>query len=382
MTGADAAAECESVSVFKRFNGKRITSDDPNWSRGTWYVYKRIAGRPPIQKAIPEAKTKAQAEQAELKEIAKAFNKKYGEQPEITFHEFADNTYRSFIKQKNINQTAKLADLEIFLKFFGKKQIITEITVKQCRDLQYQLMNRKKRRGEGTWSPSSVNRTMVSLSKIFTLACEEEILKRNPMKHVASLDEPPPRLRLLTDEQKERFWAEVLKDTYMFRIVMLGVNMPVRRGQIVALKKEDIDLENRTAFVIGSKGRKARPIPLNGTALQILTEMCNEVESGPLITFEGKPIHNFRTRWDKLLVRAGINKKGGSREENFHFHDLRTEFGSQLLRNNVNPEVIRRLYAHSTMQITQNYMSTDFDQMLQAVNQLDRPNIINTEVIQ
>lgn len=370
------------MSVFKRYNGKRITSSDPNWSKGTWYIYKRLPGQKPIQKAVPEAKTEKQALQAELNEITKAFNKKYGEAPQITFHEFADSTYRDYIEQRNVNKVAKLADLEIFLKFFGKKKLIGEITVKDCRDLQYQLMNRKKRRGEGVWSPSTVNRTMVSLSKIFTLACEEEILKRNPMQHVASLDEPPPRLRLLTDEQKERFWAEVLKDTYMFRIVMLGVNMPVRRGQIVALKKEDIDLENRTAFVIGSKGRKPRPVPLNNAALKILTDMCSEVESGPLILFEGKPIHNFRTRWDKLLVRCGINKKGGTREENFHFHDLRTEFGSQLLRNNVNPEVIRRLYAHSTMQITQGYMSTDFDQLLHAVEQLDPPNVINSEVVQ
>lgn len=186
------------MSVFKRYNGKRISSANPNWSKGTWYIYKRLPGQKPIQKAVPEAKTEKQALQAELKEITTAFNKKYGERPEVTFYEFADTTYRGYIEQRNVNKVAKLADLEIFLKFFGKKKPIGEITVKDCRDLQYQLMNRKKIRGDGTWSPSSVNRTMVSLSKIFTLACQEEILKRNPMEHVAALPEPPPRLRLLT----------------------------------------------------------------------------------------------------------------------------------------------------------------------------------------
>lgn len=391
------------MSVFKRFNGKRITADDPNWDRGTWYVYKRIAGQPPIQKAIPEARTKKQAEAAEIKEIAKAFNKKYGDEPQITFHEFADKTYRSYIEQKNVNKKAKLTDLETFLKFFGKKKLLADIKVKDCRDLQYQITNTPviiHRTDKATGkqvesrrhprSPSTVNRTMTSLSKIFTLACEEEIIQRNPMRHVAQLEEPPPRQRLLTDEQKERFWAEVLKDRFMFRIVMLGLNMPVRRGQILALKKEDIELENRKAWVVSSKRRQRRPIPLNTAALQVLTELCDELpaDNGYLITFRGKPIRDFRTRWEKLLVRAGINKAkddNPTREENFHFHDLRTELASTLLRNNVNPEIIRRLYAHSSMQITQGYIGTEDSTLFDAMNTLpdNTPGeIINSEVLQ
>src|SRR5688500_9696335 len=118
-------------------------------------MYKRIAGQPPIQKAIPEAKTEKQAQQAEIKEIAKAFNRKYGEEPQITFHEFADKTYRSYIEQNNVNKKAKFTDLDIFLKFFGKKKLLSEIKVKDCRDLQYQLIHTPTYYG-GTRSPSTV----------------------------------------------------------------------------------------------------------------------------------------------------------------------------------------------------------------------------------
>jgi integrase len=374
------------MSVYKRYNGTRINSEDTNWDKGTWYIYKRISGRRPIQKAIPEAKTEKQAQKAELAEIAKAFNKKYGDaEQNTTFHEFADTTYRNYIEQKNVNKKAKLTDLEVFLKFFGKEKLLVEIKVKDCRDLQYRLINTPTYR-DGIRSPSTVNRTMSSLSKIFTLACEEEILKRNPMQHVAALDEPPPRQRRLTSEQKEAFWKEVVKDKFMFRIVMLGLNMPVRRGQILALKKADIDIESRKAFVISSKRQKPRSVPLNNAALHILSEMCSEVEAGHLITYKGKPIHDFRTRWEKLLIRAKINKKDGTREENFHFHDLRTELASTLVRNNVNPEIIRQLYDHSSMQITQGYIDTEEEMLYDAVNSLpdNTPSgeIINSEVIQ
>jgi integrase len=86
------------------------------------------------------------------------------------------------------------------------------------------------------------------------------------------------------------------------------------------------------------------------------------------------PLKDFRKRWKRTLVSAGINKKDGKRGENFTFHDLRKEFASNLIRNNVNPEIIRKLFAHSDMSITQVYMHSDFDELSNAVNTLNPSN--------
>lgn len=373
------------MGVYKRFNGKRLNPKDKNWSKGTWYVWKRLKGRV-IHEPIPEASTQRMAEEAERVLIQRAFNKRYGVQDnDTTFAKFADTTYRRYATQKNTNLKAKETDIDYLTAFFGKKKPISEITAQDCRDAQDQLLHTPTVRA-GKRSPSSVNRTMSTLSKIFTLACEEGILERNPMQYVRRLAEPPPRQRLLTPEQKEAFWNEIAKDKYMFRIVMLGVNLPLRRGQILAITREAVDLENRTLFVIKSKGRPPRAVPLNNAALRILSEMCGEVSTGPLITWRGLPVTDFRSRWEKLLVRAGINRgpegdRPPTREDNFHFHDLRTEFASELLRNNVNPEIVRRLFAHSSMQITQNYLQTDAADLFDAVNSIG-DNIQNSEVIQ
>lgn len=48
-----------------------------------------------------------------------------------------------------------------------------------------------------------------------------------------------------------------------------------------------------------------------------------------------------------MKIIYGINKVGGSREENFHFHDLRRMFGSELLKRGANPYHIKDLFAHS-----------------------------------
>lgn len=376
------------MSVFKLYQGKRIAPGHPKYKSARWWVYKRLGKGRVIHETIPEAITKADAEIAERELIRRVFARKYGVAgPEIRFADFADTTYRRYVKQKNTNVTAKETDIAYLIRFFGRRKLVTEVTAQDCRDFQDWLLRKPtyendSNRQHGKRSPSSVNRTMSTLKKILNLACEEGFLESNPMRFVAKLEEPPPRRRLLTKDQKGAFWNELAKDPFMFRIAVLGVNVPLRRGQILAITKESVDFENRTVLVVSSKGRASRPVPLNSAALRILTEMCNDVESGPLITFNGRKIDSFKTRWNKLLIRAKINKKGGTREENFHFHDLRTEFGSNLLKRNVNPEIINRLYAHSTMQITQGYIEMlGMGQMFDAVNSLD-DDIQKSEVVQ
>lgn len=95
------------MSVYKRFSGKRINSRDKNWSKGTWYIYKRLNGRV-IHRSIPEAQTKDDAEKAERKIIESAFNHRYGIlDTNTTFADFADGPYTRYVEQHNINQGAK-----------------------------------------------------------------------------------------------------------------------------------------------------------------------------------------------------------------------------------------------------------------------------------
>jgi integrase len=369
------------MSVYKRFNGKKLASSkDPNWSKGKWYIWKRVRGHKTIHKAVPEAQTKEQAETALRKEIEKLYNKRYGIQDDTTtFAEFVDKTYTKYVKQNNVNIGAKEIYIKNLKAFFGKKPL-SEITAQDCRDYQYKCQHTKTRT-ETKRSPSSVNREMSTLSKIFTLACEEGILERNPTQYVKNLKEPPPRKRLLTEAQKEAFWREVEKDKLLWRVVTLAVNLPLRRGQILAIKKEDVDFDRQTLSVIASKGRPPRVVPLNETAMSVLKDLRNETQSGFLFVYpmnanvlpkyRGTQVKDFGKRWRNMLVRAGINEKDGAREDNFHFHDLRTEFTSELIKRNTHPKVIQQLFAHSDMSITDIYTQIVDVSLFNAVQSLD-----------
>jgi integrase len=353
------------MSVFKKYKGKRLKAKDKDWSKGTWYIWKRINGRI-IHKSLKDAQTKEQAEIAERKIIEAAFNRKYGIADSILFKDFADGPYTRYCKQKNVNIGAKLLYIRTLNKEF-KGKALADITPQDCRDCQERL----KRKAT---SSGSVNRTMSTLSKLFTIACEEGVLDRNPMQYVKSLTEPAPRSRLLTVEEKERLWMELEKDILLLRLVSLAINLPLRRGQLLAISATSLDIPNGVLLAKESKGRPPRVVPLNGTALKCLEMMMIDRQ----LPF---PLKDFRKRWQRATVAAGINTKDGKRGENFTFHDLRKEFASELIRKNVNPNIVQKLFAHSDMAITNIYMHAEMDELKAAVNTLDE-QVQQSEVLQ
>ncbi len=353
-----------SMSVFKRYKGERITSSHPDYAKARWWMYKRLNGKV-IHQAIPEAITKQEAELAERQIIKTTFNHNYCvADSTTTLASFVESKYRPYVEQHNVNKGAKNLYIRLLLGHF-KKRPLASITPQDCRDCRSKLQTRQnKRKKESELSPSSINRIMSTLSKILSLACEEGILDRNPMQYVKALPEPPPRRRLLK-KQKQDLWKELEKDILLYRMIVLAVNLPLRRGQLMAITEDFIDFENEQVLVIGSKGRPPRLVPINATATKVLKAMIEDNQ----LPF---PVKDFRKRWHTALRNAGINKRGGTREENYHFHDLRSYFASELIRRNTNPLIVQNLFAHSDMSITTVYAQTDDKLLLEAVKRLDR----------
>jgi integrase len=336
------------MAVFKRFRGKRIGPRDKDYAKGTWYVWKRIEGRI-IHRSIPLAQTKEEAEHAEREIIREAFDKRYGRGSKETFTQFVDRVYRAYVVQNNTNVAAKDLYIRLLCAVLGDKSLV-EITPHDCRTVQANFRRR--------YSASTVNLIMSTASKIFNLAGEEGILDKNPMAFVKRVKEPPPRDRILSKEEWERLWKAIENDVLMSRLVSMAVNLPLRRGQILAITPDAVDLEQSLLFAVGSKGRKARAIPLNSTALNTIRLMLAD----GMIPFPLKET-GLRKRWVKILKRAKI--------KDFRFHDLRRCMATELNKQGVPGETIRKLYGHSAMKITQVYISPEMEEMARAVRTLD-----------
>ena len=64
--------------VYKRWKGKKLKPGDPNYDRARRWMEYRLNGRR-IHRAISEARTKAQAERAEVSEREAIYNRRYNQ---------------------------------------------------------------------------------------------------------------------------------------------------------------------------------------------------------------------------------------------------------------------------------------------------------------
>lgn len=353
------------MAVFKRFRGKKIYKGSPDYAKGTWVIEKRIRGER-VHVALPDVTSKKDAEAIEAKIIADKMARRRGMASNVLFAEFVDGDYLKYVHQHNADTYGKEIFVNVLKTFFGKKRL-ADITAQDCRDFQFIRQNTPTRYGTKR-AAASVNKETSTLSKIFVLACEQGLLQHSPMQWVKKLKEAPPRKRMLTEEQKQRLWIELEKDVLLSRLATLAVNLPLRRGQLLAITPDAVDLAGGLLCAIASKKRESRIVPLNNTASDILRRMIKDNQL-PL------PVKRFEKRWQKALIAAGINKEKASREDNFHFHDLRSVFGTELLKRGANPYHIKDLFAHSDMVTSAIYVSSEFEQLRQTVQLLDIPEV-------
>ncbi len=184
---------------------------------------------------------------------------------------------------------------------------------------------------------------------------------KNPITGVKKLKENDPRWRVLTPKQWSVLSKELCGDQYLHDVVTIGMNFPLRRRQVLSIKRKDVDLVNRVLWAVESKGKPPRPHFINDAALGTLTRLVSEY-SGELF-----PMKYFQKRWQRLLERAGINQKGGTRKDNFHFHDLRTHLGTSMILGGVSPRVVQKTFNHSNMTTSAIYMAVGFEQQKEAL---------------
>jgi hypothetical protein len=59
------------MSVFKKYRGKRIKEDDPDYSKGTWYVWRRVGGTI-LHKALKGVANELDAKEVETRQQDRA----------------------------------------------------------------------------------------------------------------------------------------------------------------------------------------------------------------------------------------------------------------------------------------------------------------------
>lgn len=144
---------------------------------------------------------------------------------------------------------------------------------------------------------------------------------------------------------------------YVTPIVLLAMNTGLRKGELLALTWEDVCQASRLVTVRAetSKSGKARFIPLNGDACDVLSKWRRQTKP----TGDIFPVGDFKKAWCSLLADAGI--------ANFRFHDLRHHFASKLVMNSIDLNTVRELLGHADLKMTLRYAHLAPDHLATAV---------------
>lgn len=216
-------------------------------------------------------------------------------------------------------------------------------------------------------APATINRKMAMLKHLFRKASDWGWVDEGTLRTVRKvrmLKEPAGRLRYLTPEEVKRLLQEC-KNPSLRAVVTIAVNTGMRRGEILGLTWDNVDLRNGYILVHQSKNGERREVPINGAVREALSGIVRRVGSAHVFCDQhGKVFKGGRNGFERACKRAGIY--------NFRFHDLRHSAASFMAMAGVDLMAIKQILGHKTIQMTLRYSHLSPGHLQSAVAAIDR----------
>ncbi len=231
--------------------------------------------------------------------------------------------------------------------------------------------------------PATVNRCLACLKHMFTKALDWEMITEDVFKRIRKVKLTKVdnrRLRYLSFEEA----AALLKacDNHLKPIVTLALNTGCRRGEILGLTWDRVDLIHGFILLDDTKSGKRREIPINATVRAALKGIVRRldvpyvfvnpdtVKERPPVKEGGKKRPASGRFFDVKRSFATACRK--AKLTDFHFHDLRHTFASQLVMNGVDITTVSKLLGHASLTMTLRYTHLAPDHLKTAVDVLSR----------
>lgn len=205
---------------------------------------------------------------------------------------------------------------------------------------------------------ATVNRNMALIKSMLNRAVEWEMLRMelNPAPKIKQLPENNMRLRFLSKDEIEKLYKQCNGE--LLALVKVAINTGMRRGELMALTWNDIDMKGRQIYIRDSKSGKGRVIPMNDTVWNVFLSL-EKLPEKPYIFAS-----THREAYVAALKRAEI--------KDATFHTLRHTAASHLAQAGVNLFTISKILGHSTTEMTARYAHLGPDYMARSIYVLDQ----------
>ena len=265
--------------------------------------------------------------------------------------EFMCKKYLEYSKaNKKITYDKDVTHTDYFKEFFKKNTDILSILPSDIEQMRLDLKTHKNKKGENI-ADSTINRYCSSLKKAYNVMIENNYIEYNPCNKIKKYIEDNKRNIILPQNLQEDFLKALPSNLHRV-IVLIALHTGFRKNNVLNLRKKQIDIDKKfiKLSVSENKGKKVIVMPLNSFIFDIIKPYYDVAEDYLFINPE---THKPFTTLLKSIKSAG--EKIGI--EDLHFHDLRRTFGTRLLEKGANLRVIQDLLAHSSVAVTERYLS-------------------------
>lgn len=201
-----------------------------------------------------------------------------------------------------------------------------------------------------TVAPATIIRELNTISHAIEIAQREWGIHvpRNPVKLVRRPSPPKGRTRRLNGDEETQILEACDKgrNPWLKPLVILAVESGMRRGELLSLRWEHVDLGRRVAHLPLTKNGEARDVPLSSRAVATLRQLWEREDRDPALVF---PVSGnaIRLAWEHLRERAGV--------PDLHFHDLRHEAVSRLFEKGLGIAEVSAISGHKELRMLQRY---------------------------
>jgi integrase/recombinase XerC len=254
-----------------------------------------------------------------------------------------------------------LSDLKAFLsEAYGEDDLL------DCdhRAIRRYLVDRL----DSGYSPRSLNRRLSGFRAFFRFHLREGRIERDPTERVEAPRQGSELPHFLDKKATERLFEKGFfsDDLYGMRdrvMIELLYATGIRRGELLELREEDLDLKSSRMKVRG-KGKKERILPLLEPLKELLDRYIRAKQekgwSDPhlVLTDKGKKAYpNFvHRKLDRYLGQVSTLERRSP-------HVLRHSFATHLLDRGADLRAIKELLGHADLSATQIYTHSSIDRL-------------------
>lgn len=267
----------------------------------------------------------------------------------LTYSEFMEKHYLPYVKQRKRSWKSDESIYRVHLKAVLGPKKLNQITRQQIQSFHTELKNRGL-------AAATCNHVAIKLPKhSLALAIDWNLMDGpNPVARVPQFFEDNMKETILTEDELSKLIsvlrAEPNRQVGMAALFLLSTG--ARQGEALQAKWSDIDFKNKVWRVpaSNSKSKKIKSIPINNSAVEILSQLNTEKKHEYIFFNEttGKPYREIASKtWGRIRRKAGL--------PTLRLHDLRHCFGQMLASAGRSLYEIQLIMGHSDPKITMRY---------------------------